>query len=568
MTIALRDYQKEALESVLKEFSLGCTRQLVNLPTGSGKTVIMAALAKEFNKRTLILAHRQELITQTVEKFRLVWPEVSIGVCQAELDEVHCSVVVGSVQSCSRPKRLEKLQQQGFELLMIDEAHHCVADSYQGVINTLGFGPGSNKYDLLLGVTATSDRLGLGDIFEQITFSRSISTMISSGYLSPVIGRKIHTNFSVEKIRTQNGDFSVCELAEAVNTAERNEFVVSKFLEYAENRKTVVFCCDVQHCKDLSIAFKAHGIDCEPVWGDMPPEERKNVLGDLRHGKIQAVTSCGILTEGFDEPSISCIVMARPTKSRSLYIQSVGRGLRIHPSKENCLVLDFSDRFHRLDSAVTLSNIIPVAEIIKDHKEDNLDKEEIDRTAKIETLEAIDKEFDLLGRSSFIWSDIGDDEWSLQDDERREIVMRSQEEGYVAEILYPDGSSQVIVKNQLPLSYCQGVCEDFARRHLKLSLSDTTSPWMREIMQPTQGQRTYLEKAGQWDDGLTKAKATIKIRGIVALKNKRNRSMASEPATSAQKYFLQNRDIDASTMTKLQAMHAINKIKNETATKK
>jgi superfamily II DNA or RNA helicase len=231
MTIALRDYQQEALEAVLSASKDGIKRQLIALPTGSGKTVVMSGIAKVVNKRTLILAHRQELIDQTVDKLRLVWPEISIGICMAERDEIDAQVVVGSVQSCCRQKRLEKLKAQGFDLLMIDECHHAIAKSYQDIINILGFGEGTEK--LLLGVTATPDRNGLGLIFDKVTFARSISTMISSGYLSPVVGRKIQTNFTLEKIRTQNGDFAIEELAEAVNTAERNAFIVSKFKEYA-----------------------------------------------------------------------------------------------------------------------------------------------------------------------------------------------------------------------------------------------------------------------------------------------------------------------------------------------
>lgn len=154
MTIALREYQSECLETVLNEFKAGVTRQLVTLPTGSGKTVVMAAIAKEINKRTLILAHREELISQTIDKFKLFWPGVNIGVCMAERDEVDCHIVVGSVQSCSRPKRLERLKAQGFNVLLIDESHHAVSDSYQSIINTLGFITG-NADKLLIGVTAT-----------------------------------------------------------------------------------------------------------------------------------------------------------------------------------------------------------------------------------------------------------------------------------------------------------------------------------------------------------------------------------------------------------------------------
>ena len=156
MSIPLRDYQKECLNVVLREHSSGINQQLIILPTGSGKTIVMAAIAKHFNKKTLLLAHREELINQAVEKFKLFWPDVDIGICMADRDDVDRQIVIGSVQSCSRIKRLDRLKEKGFELLMIDEAHHSASDSYQSVISALGFECDSKN--LLLGVTATPQR--------------------------------------------------------------------------------------------------------------------------------------------------------------------------------------------------------------------------------------------------------------------------------------------------------------------------------------------------------------------------------------------------------------------------
>lgn len=558
MTVSLRNYQLEAIETVISAANAGTTRQLISLPTGSGKTIIMSALAKKLNKRTLILAHRQELLSQTVDKLKLVWPEISIGICQGDRDEIHHPVVVGSVQSCSRPKRLEKLRDQDFELLMIDEAHHSVADTYQRVINSLGFNEGDNK--LLVGVSATCDREGLGSIFDRITFSRSIATMIGNGYLSPVIGRKILTNLPMEKIRIQNGDFAICDLVEAVNTSGRNQFIVEKFLEYAPKRKGIAFCCDVNHCKDLAAEFQAYGVNCRAVWGDMPTEDREQVINDLKHGKIQLVTSCGVLTEGFDEASISCVVMARPTRSQSLYIQCVGRGLRIYPSKENCLVLDFTDRFHNLDSVMSLTKIIPEAVHIEERPRME-DPEEIAHTTKISSLEEIDEEFDLLGQQRFIWTNLGDNEWSLQDDAKNEIVIRPEGSGYVADLFYSDDSSRKIINDPIPLEYCQGCAEDYARRHLKIALANANAAWMNADEPPTSKQRDYLEKLNAWNDSFTKAEAALEIRTQVAIKNKNRRKLAFEPMTDKQKYFLSGYGINTEGMSKLAAIMEISKLK-------
>ena len=319
MSLPLRDYQSECIQAVVNEFNAGVAKQLVVLPTGSGKTIIMSGIAKHYS-RTLLIAHREELLSHAVDKFKLFWPGVSIGVVKAERNEVDAQIVMASVQTASRPRRLEELKEQGFGLLLIDESHHAMASSYQDIISGLGFSNGNDK--LLVGVTATAmrgDNLGLGDLFEKITFSRSIATMIRGGFLSPVIGRRILTNFNFERIKTRNGDYDLTDLAEAVNTQERNAFVVEKFLTYAAERKGVAFCVDVQHCKDLADAFKRAGITCEAVYGAMPTDERKAALEGLKTGEIQTLTSCGILCEGFDEPTIDTILMTRPRRAQVLY---------------------------------------------------------------------------------------------------------------------------------------------------------------------------------------------------------------------------------------------------------
>lgn len=558
MTIALRDYQKECLETVLTEFRIGTNRQLISLPTGSGKTIVMAAIAKHVNKKILIIAHREELIQQALEKIKLYWPNADLGVCMADRNEIENRIVVGSVQSCSRPKRLEQLKEQNFQLLMIDEAHHASADTYQSIIENLGF----NQGKLLIGVTATPERAdneGLDHIFDKVTYTRSIGTMIKAGYLSPVIGRKILTSFVLNKIRTRNGDYALDDLSEAVNTPERNAFIAQKYNAYASSRLGIAFCVDVQHCKDLAETMRKNGIKSEAVYGDMAKDERKRILDEFKGGRIQVVTSCGILTEGFDEPTVSAVAMCRPTKSRSLYIQCVGRGLRLFPGKEDCLVLDFTDRGHNLDSVISLKNTIP--EAIHVEEREPVEIEERDKIRKIESLFECDQQFDILGTTRFLWVSLGDNEWSLIDDERREIVMQPEDEGYTAVLYFPSGESKTIVKTPLPLEYCSGVCEDYARQRLKLAFADASKPWMKGEAQPTLGQLEYLQKQGAYREGMNKGEASIAIRKIVALKNKQRRFKTNEPITDMQKYFLSSRGIDIKNMSKLIAKQIISKIK-------
>lgn len=255
--------------------------------------------------------------------------------------------------------------------------------------------------------------------------------------------------------------------------------------------------------------------------------------------------------------------MARPTKSPGLYIQCVGRGLRLWPGKENCLVLDFSDRGHSLDSIMSLSSAIPEIGIIKeDREEEQEEKEEIDKTAKIECLDEIDREFDILGARRFVWVPIGGDEWSLLDDEKNEIIMSPEGSGYTVTLYRPDGSRQCITNTPLPIEYCSGVCEDYARRNLKITFCDlSAATWMRREEVPTTTQRTYLESQNAWDDSFTKAQASLEIRKIISLKNKQRRSMASEPITDKQRYFLNSYSIETEGMSKLAAMMKISELK-------
>jgi superfamily II DNA or RNA helicase len=567
--IQLRDYQAECVENVLNEAKAGTSRQLVVLPTGSGKTIVMAAIARRLDKRTLILAHRQELIDQTLDKFKMFWPGCDVGICMGELDEVDNHIVVGSIQSCSRPKRLERLKAQGFELMMIDEAHHAPSASYQAVIDGLGFA-GSNG-NLLVGVTATPQhKLGLGNTFSKVVYSRSISTMIRAGYLAPLIGRKILTTLSLTDIRIQNGDFAIGDLSEAINTPQRNTFIAEKYKAYAGDRKGVAFCCDVKHCLDLAEAMRAQGIAAHAVFGDMPPEERKQILEDLKHGRIQMGVSCGVLCEGWDQSDIAAVVMARPTRSHGLYIQSVGRGLRLHPGKRDCLVLDFTDRANNLDSIMSLSSAIPDAAHIKEEREEveEVEREEGDKTSKVEILEAVDREFDILGTARFIWIDLGSDEWSLQDDERHEIVMKPAGDGYVSTLYSPNGDAKEIVASPLPLAYCSGVSEDYARKHLKVAFADASASWLKETAIPTPGQRAFLEKQNAYTSGMTKSEAFLAIRKIIAVQNKQRRNgvETDESLTSNQKFFLEYRGIGTENLTKRQAQAMIGKIKMEEST--
>lgn len=353
----LRPYQRDCLENIRAKYRAGRRRILVALPTGTGKTVVFAQLPTFFQmkKRMLVLAHRQELIDQAVEKFRVVAPDLAVGVEQsARRATPDARVVVASVPTLGRgdTERLLQLNPEDFYVIVIDEAHHAVAATYRRVLDHFRvFEPDSRR--LVVGFTATprrGDKQSLAKVFEEIAFARSLPEMIRDGFLSPIRGWRVRTDVELDHVRVRRGDFVEGELAHAVDTPERNRVVVDAYGELAARRRAIVFAAGVEHAQRLAEAFEASGTRAAAVWGAMGGEERARTLRRFREGALEVLTNCNVLTEGYDEPRVDCVIMARPTKSQLLYAQMVGRGTRLHPDKSDLVVIDIVDnsRRHRL----------------------------------------------------------------------------------------------------------------------------------------------------------------------------------------------------------------------------
>lgn len=567
MSLLLRDYQQEALAEIQKALESGTTRQLIVLPTGSGKTIVASAIAKHYSKRLLFIAHREELITQTYEKMKLYWPEADIGICKAERNEIDHKIVIGSVQTCAQDKRLTQLKSNNFQILIIDEAHHAAAKSYKKIINELGFSGNNNK--LLIGLTATPMRTksneGLGDIFQTIVFSRSVSTMIKAGYLAPVIGRRITTGIDIRGIKIHKGDFEVAGLSRVVNKTERNELIVKKYQQHAPSRKGIAFCADVKHAHDLAQVFNNQNIAAAPIWGAMDSKNRRATLEDFKHGRLQVLTSVGVLTEGFDETSVSTILMCRPTKSLTLFTQCIGRGLRLHPAKENCLIMDFADNYHNINTPITLKQSIPDAiEIDEEKTKTDESTQNIKTINSCNLVEICDEEIDLLGQRQFIWIALGDDEYSLADDDKNEIIIKPHNDGYVANLYHYNKIVESVQANPLPLDYCQGVAEDYARKKLKTFYANTQGKWLQDSrkMPATRGQQEFLAKNGIECKNMSKMIASIEIRRVIALQNKEQRNETINGSiTPAQRIILTKSGIPYNTMNRGQAERVISILK-------
>lgn len=343
----LRPYQTEAIQAVLAARKAGVRRLLVALPTGAGKTVIFAALCRLAQRPVLVLAHREELVQQARHKISTALGDSGqVGVEQASQrapDGV--KVVVASIRSL-RSERLQQLRARfDFGLVIYDECHHAPADDNVRVLRELGcLSP--QWSGTLLGVTATTQRgdgEGLDKVFERVVYYQTLPDLIGAGYLAPLRGYRIATTADLSAVRPVGDDLELAALAEAVDLEERNALVARSIQELARDRRTIAFCVTVGHARNLALALRKLGVRAGVVHGELPRQERAAVLDDFAQERLQVICNVAVLTEGFDDPGVSCVAMARPTRSAGLYAQCIGRGTRLAPGKTDCLILDFAD---------------------------------------------------------------------------------------------------------------------------------------------------------------------------------------------------------------------------------
>jgi superfamily II DNA or RNA helicase len=343
----LRQYQRDAIAAVEHELSSKRSTLLV-LPTGTGKTVVFADLAHRAvtaGGRVLILAHRTELLDQAAEKLLALGIRASIEQGDRR-GSSRADVVIASVQSL-RGKRLTRYLSDAFTLIVVDEAHHAAATSYTTVLEHF---PRAK----ILGVTATPDRgdgRALGKIFGSVAFTYDMRTAIREGFLAPLRARRVLVgDIDLSAIRSHHGDFDQAELGKRLTEEKALHGVVSPLVELCGKRRTLVFGVDVAHAHALAEMINRYRpASAIAVDGSAKPEERAAALSLFRAGTFQFLVNCALFTEGFDEPSIECVAMARPTQSRSLYCQMLGRATRLHPGKTHALILDFvGNSKHRL----------------------------------------------------------------------------------------------------------------------------------------------------------------------------------------------------------------------------
>lgn len=496
--INLRPYQEAGIIAVEAALARGIRRPLLVYPTGAGKTIVFASLIVKRGGRALVLAHRDELIQQAADKIRMVAPAADVGIVKAERDDHRAPVVVASIQTLAQPRRLKRIAAT-FDTIVIDEAHHASASSYRRVLDVLG----SYRADgpLTLGVTATPERgdgAGLNAVWQEIVYRVSILDLIRDGYLTDLRAIQVRLTADFNRLKTRAGDFSDGELEDVLMDANAPGHAVHAYRQHAEGRKALVFTPTVHVAKRMAEAFSRANIAAESLDGTTPRETRRAILDRFGRGDTQVVTNCGVLTEGFDEPSVDCVIIARPTRSRSLYQQMIGRGTRLYPGKDDCMVIDLvgASTRHDLATATSLFGLLPndlrgqtVSQAVARQRMPAMEDDEPAASG-----EMVASRVDLFRRRPLHWIPVNSQQFLLPaGDDRYEL--RHDGDGWSVVHQSSDAdSAPETVTSGLSLGYAQGVAEDLARAAGAPALTNPEAPWRNEPA--TDKQRKALYRLG------------------------------------------------------------------------
>ena len=354
--LELREYQQEALDSLEAMRQRRETIALLYHATGTGKTVTAVMDAKRCGGRVLFVAHTMELVNQAYSTFHDLWPEVSVGKFADNIKEPDKHVVCGSIQSVAL--NLDQFRENTFDYLIIDEAHHATADTYQKILAY--FQP-----QFTLGLTATPERaddVNILEIFKNTAHKLDIQTAVEIGALVPVRCIRIHTNIDMTKVRFNSVQYNIRDLDVKICVTERNQLIVDTWLDYVKDKRTVVFCASVKHADQIAELFRTVGVAAIAVSGSMKTSERNEQLTKFASGETKVLCACDLLNEGWDCPQTEVLFMARPTMSKVLYTQQLGRGMRTADGKEHLMVFDFVDNASQYNMPYSLHRLFKLNE--------------------------------------------------------------------------------------------------------------------------------------------------------------------------------------------------------------
>lgn len=528
--LPLRPYQEEAVRAVEEAYGRGVTRPLVVIPTGGGKTVCFAHLAARRAGRALILAHRDELIAQAVAKLTSVSGSLDIGVVKASRDEHDAPVVVASVQTLAAAGRLDRLGR--FETVIVDEAHHAVAGTYLDILGRLGcMEPGG---PLTAGFTATagrSDNVGLGHVWQEIAYQRGIVQMIAEGYLCDVKAIQVGADFDLANTKVRGGDYTDSSIERELERADAINAAADAYVRYAADRLGVAFTPTVATAGALAEALTLKGIRAEAVNGKMPPDQRRAILRRLHRGEIRVVTNAQVLTEGWDEPAVSCALMLRPTRSAPFFCQMAGRVLRPfigtvggHPyNKEDALILDVAGSAEELGLATIADlaglppgsvkpgrSLLDSAENQEAEERRTAEEQAQSEQRRAAVAAARTRQIELLRRSELRWIGVDEDSWVLPAGPDQVMILTARPGADADEWdvwRCPKGGTPRLESGRpLALDWARGVGEEIARAQGGV-LSHANAAWRERPASPAQ--RNALRGMGQAaKPGLTRGEAS------------------------------------------------------------
>lgn len=503
--IELRPYQTEGLAALEKAVSAGCATPLLAWATGLGKTVLFAAWRARRPGRCLVIAHREELLAQAAEKLAIAGA-TRVGTVKAERDDFASETIVASIQTLSRPGRLERvLDADPFTTVIVDEAHHSEAPSYRNAIRAL-----RAFCDCpVLGVTATparGDRKALGRTWERIVHSVSILDGIRLGYLVDLRMKRVRLDANFSELRKRGGDIAEAQAERMMLDAKAPAEVANAIHAYAMDRQTLVFTAGVQLAHETARACARLGFEAAAVDGTTPDAERHAILRRFRSGELQVVANCNVLTEGYDEPSIACIVMARPTCSQPFYAQMIGRGTRVAPGKQDCLILDVVGNTMRHD-LVTLPALFAgqVREVAMERGESI-----IGALAPPPGGEVYATTVPFRRRFAWVRTKVG---WVLGLGDRRDLLLAEAPVGY--EVHLRTRTETHCLYRGASLEWATGIAEEEVRRVGAQSLADVNAKW--RSARASLAQREALYKFGvSIGEACTKGEAADLLTAAIA----------------------------------------------------